>query len=72
MSSADRTAIARASHENYETGDGARPEELLAGDFTFSSPADAVGIGSRFRNTAILGFDGDRIAGAEVYLGWNL
>jgi ketosteroid isomerase-like protein len=28
--------------------------------------------GSRFRNTEILGFDGDRIARAEVYFGWNL
>ena len=28
--------------------------------------------GSRFRNTEILGFDGARIARAEVYFGWNL
>ena len=28
--------------------------------------------GSRFRNTEILGFDGGRIARAEVYFGWNL
>jgi ketosteroid isomerase-like protein len=28
--------------------------------------------GSRFRNTEILGFDGERIARAEVYFGWNL
>jgi ketosteroid isomerase-like protein len=28
--------------------------------------------GSRFRNTEVLGFDGDRIARAEVYFGWNL
>ena len=28
--------------------------------------------GTRFRNTEILGFDGDRIARAEVYFGWNL
>jgi ketosteroid isomerase-like protein len=28
--------------------------------------------GSRFRNTEIFGFDGDRINRTEVYFGWNL
>ena len=28
--------------------------------------------GSRFRNSEIFGFDGDRIASQEVYFGWNL
>jgi ketosteroid isomerase-like protein len=28
--------------------------------------------GSRFRNTEVLTFAGDRIAKAEVYFGWNL
>jgi ketosteroid isomerase-like protein len=28
--------------------------------------------GSRFRNTEILTFDGDKISTAEVYFGWNL
>ena len=28
--------------------------------------------GSRFRNTEVLGFDGDRISRVEVYFGWNL
>jgi ketosteroid isomerase-like protein len=28
--------------------------------------------GTRFRNTEILTFDGDRIAAVEVYFGWNL
>ena len=28
--------------------------------------------GSRFRNTEIFGFDGDRIGRVEVYFGWNL
>jgi len=28
--------------------------------------------GSRFRNTEVLGFDGDRISSAEVYFGWDL
>ncbi|MBS1887683.1 MAG: nuclear transport factor 2 family protein [Actinobacteria bacterium] len=28
--------------------------------------------GSRFRNTEVLGFEGDRQVSAEVYFGWNL
>lgn len=28
--------------------------------------------GTRFRNTEVLTFDGDKIAMAEVYFGWNL
>ena len=28
--------------------------------------------GSRFRNTEVLGFDGDKIRQVEVYFGWNL
>ena len=28
--------------------------------------------GSRFRNTELLAFDGDRIRRAEVYFGWDL
>jgi ketosteroid isomerase-like protein len=28
--------------------------------------------GSRFRNTELMAFDGDKIARTEVYFGWNL
>jgi hypothetical protein len=28
--------------------------------------------GTRFRNTEILGFEGDRIARMEVYFGWDV
>jgi ketosteroid isomerase-like protein len=28
--------------------------------------------GSRFRNTEVFGFDGDKISTVEVYFGWNL
>jgi ketosteroid isomerase-like protein len=28
--------------------------------------------GSRFRNTEVLGFDGDEVVRAEVYFGWEL
>jgi ketosteroid isomerase-like protein len=28
--------------------------------------------GTRFRNTEVFGFDGDKISSVEVYFGWNL
>ena len=28
--------------------------------------------GSRFRNTEVMSFDGDKISKVEVYFGWNL
>ena len=28
--------------------------------------------GSRFRNTEVLTFDGDKVSKVEVYFGWNL
>ena len=28
--------------------------------------------GSRFRNTEVLGFDGEQILAVEVYFGWDL
>ena len=28
--------------------------------------------GSRFRNTEVLTFDGEKISKAEVYFGWNI
>jgi ketosteroid isomerase-like protein len=108
----DLTALARSSYEAYATGDRQVVEDLLAEDFTFSSPAD-VGIdraryfercwpnsgtirsyafprleqlgdevlvtyeaeradGSRFRNTEVLGFEGDKLKTVEVYFGWDL
>lgn len=32
----------------------------------------ARGDGTRFRNTEVLGFDGDKVRTVEVYWGWNL
>ena len=40
MPSSDRTALARASYEAYETGDRAAIERLIADDFRFWSPQD--------------------------------
>jgi hypothetical protein len=28
--------------------------------------------GTRFRNTEVLGFEGDKITRTEVYFGWNV
>ena len=28
--------------------------------------------GSRFRNTEVMSFDGDKVSRVEVYFGWNL
>src|ERR687886_721735 len=107
MPGPDRVKLARDSYRAYESGDRRLIENLLAADFTFSSPAD-VGIdratyfercwpnselieafdfkrlvevgdevvvtyesrktdGSRFRNTEVLTFEGDKIRKAEVY-----
>lgn len=112
MAADDRLQLARNCYLAYVTGDRSVVEDLLADDFTFSSPAD-VGIdrtryfercwpgsetagsfeftrliesgdevvvtyeatrtdGSRFRNTEVLTFAGDKILQAEVYFGWNL
>jgi ketosteroid isomerase-like protein len=109
---ADRLELARACYRAYETGERRVVEELLADDFTFSSPADVridratyfercwpnaeliAGFefvrlvesgdevivtyestrtdGTRFRNTEVLTFAGDKICRAEVYFGWDL
>jgi ketosteroid isomerase-like protein len=112
MPSHDRTRLARAAYEAYQTDDRQALEELIADDFTFWSPQDD-GIdratyfdrcwpnhetlaafefrrlhelgdevlvtyeaerkdGSRFRNTEILTFAGERLRMVEVYFGWNL
>ena len=55
----DRAALARAAYAAYETGDRAAMEALAAD-------------GSRFRNTEVLTFAGDRLTTVEVYFGWNL
>src|SRR3954449_6532296 len=109
----DRLELARASYGAYETGDRSILEDLLAGDFTFSSPPDPSldraayfercwpnherhrsftyerleeisddevlvtyvaerTDGTRFRNTEVLRFAGDKMVRAEVYFGWDL
>jgi ketosteroid isomerase-like protein len=109
----DLLALARASYGAYETGDRSVLEDLIADDFTFSSPPDPnldraayfercwpnherhrsfvferlreIGNGevlvtyvaertdgTRFRNTEVLRFAGDKMVRAEVYFGWDL
>jgi ketosteroid isomerase-like protein len=107
-----RLDIARDCYRAYESGDRGLIEQHLAGDFTFTSPADAgldregyfercwpnAGMidafdfarlvesgdevfvtyeatrndGTRFRNTEVMTFDGDKVRRVEVYFGWNL
>jgi hypothetical protein len=108
----DRVESARELYLAFAAGDREVVEEILADEFSFSSPVDVGldrvgyfercwpgagqgqqfefvrlvetgdevivtyemtrGDGGRGRNTEVLTFDGDRIAGAEVYFGWNL
>lgn len=108
----DRTETARALYSAFASGNRAAVEEILAEDFTFSSPADpsldrtgyfqrcwpnaaaiaafefprliehddevvvtyeAIRVdGTRFRNTEVLTFAGDRVRRAEVYFGWDV
>jgi ketosteroid isomerase-like protein len=42
------------------------------GDEVLVTYESAKDDGTRFRNTEIVGFDGDRIRSVEVYFGWNL
>jgi ketosteroid isomerase-like protein len=112
MGSTDRLKLAQRALESFAAEDRAAIEELLADEFTFSSPPDpgldrdgffercwpnahliesfdVVRLvesgdevivtyestktdGSRFRNTEVLTFEGDRIARQEVYFGWDL
>lgn len=45
---------------------------IEAGDEVVVTYEATRGDGSRFRNTEILRFDGEQVARAEVYFGWNL
>ena len=45
---------------------------LEVGDEVFVTYECTKTDGSRFRNTEVLTFDGDRICKTEVYFGWNL
>ena len=44
----------------------------LLGDEVLATYIGTRPDGSRFQNTEIFGFDGDRIARTEVYSGWDL
>jgi hypothetical protein len=57
----DRPQVVRECCRAYETGD----EVLVTYECTRAD-------GSRFRNTEVMTFDGDKIARTEVYFGWNV
>ena len=42
------------------------------GDEVFVTYESTRTDGTRFRNTEVLTFDGDKVAKVEVYFGWNL
>jgi ketosteroid isomerase-like protein len=48
------------------------PRLLEAGDEVLVTYEATRTDGSRFRNTEIFSFDGDRIRSVEVYFGWDL
>jgi ketosteroid isomerase-like protein len=60
----NRLQIAKDMYRAYESGD--RGDEVVA---TYEATRRD---GSRFRNTEVLTFDGDKISKVEVYFGWNL
>jgi len=70
----DRPAVARAM---YGPNAGNRttfafPRLIESGDEVVVTYEGTRPDGSRFRNTEVLAFAGDRIRRAEVYFGWEL
>ena len=58
---------------NSELIDEFRFERLLqVGDEVFVTYESTKSDGSRFRNTEVLTFAGDKLRRAEVYFGWNV
>ena len=45
---------------------------IESGDEVVVTYESAKSDGSRFRNTEVLTFAGDKLARAEVYFGWNI
>jgi ketosteroid isomerase-like protein len=45
---------------------------IESGDEVIVTYESTKGDGSRFRNTEVLTFDGEKLCRAEVYFGWNL
>jgi ketosteroid isomerase-like protein len=59
------------NHENHHAFEYERLEEIGDGEVLVSYAAERTD-GSKFRNTEVLRFEGDKLKRAEVYFGWNL
>jgi ketosteroid isomerase-like protein len=69
----DRAAYFERCWPNHETVARFDFERLVeSGDEVIVTYEATRTDGSRFRNTEVLTFQGDRIRKAEVYFGWNL
>ena len=69
----DRATYFERCWPNAETIQGFEYERLFErGEEVFVTYVATRTDGSRFRNTEVLGFDGDRISRVEVYFGWDV
>jgi ketosteroid isomerase-like protein len=69
----DRATYFERCWPNAGTIAGYEYERLFErGDEVFVTYIATRTDGTRFRNTEILGFDGDRISRVEVYFGWDV
>jgi ketosteroid isomerase-like protein len=69
----DRTAYFERCWPNSELIESFEFKRLVEiGDEVLVTYESTKTDGQRFRNTEILGFDGDRIRRTEVYFGWDL
>src|SRR4051812_16671780 len=69
----DRAAYFERCWPNAELIESYEFKRLLeSGDEVIVTYEATRADGSRFRNTEVLTFDGDKICRAEVYFGWNL
>ena len=69
----DRATYFERCWPNSETIDTFEVVRLIeAGEEVIVTYEATKADGSRFRNTEVLTFDGDKLAKAEVYFGWDL
>jgi ketosteroid isomerase-like protein len=59
------------NHESHRAFEYERLEEIGDDEVLVTYVAERTD-GSKFRNTEVLRFAGDKVARAEVYFGWNL
>ena len=73
MSNHERMHLVRESYRAYETADHELIERLVEAEGEVFVTYEATRAdGTRFRNTEIFGFEGERITRIEVYFGFDL